>query len=155
MKNNLQGLFYQISTLLRSAGMLRIVFFSALLFSGISLSAQPADHPTERSLPISGNSYSGILNVNRDCEAPVLRFRVGQQLQLNFRSSRPGQPWNLQRSNHMEGKLLPEFCRRIVLQNASLKTERKENSSYHVYSTYTLPVRAGPLVSTTEQSFLI
>ena len=106
MTRNLKNIFHKLDALFHKAGALRIVFFAALLFSGISLFAHPTEHPAEHSFPRSGNAYSGLLTVNRDCEAPALRYRLGQQLQLNFRSARPGQSWNLQRTGHLEGKLL-------------------------------------------------
>ena len=153
MIHNRKNIFHKLSALFSNAGALRIVFFAALLFSGISLFAQTAEHTTERSLPVHGNAYSGLLTVNRDCEAPALRYRLGQQLQLNLRSARPGQPWNLQRTDHMEGRLYPEFCRRTISENNLKRCEFRENSVYLVFAVFSFPVRAGPAVSTTEQSF--
>lgn len=155
MTRNLKNIFHKLDALFHKAGALRIVFFAALLFSGISLFAHPTEHPAEHSFPRSGNAYSGLLTVNRDCEAPALRYRLGQQLQLNFRSARPGQSWNLQRTGHLEGKLLPDFCRQIIAENSLCKCKIRENSTYLVYSTFSFPVRAGPQLSTTEQSFSI
>lgn len=153
MTHNLKNIFYKLNALFHRAGALRIVFFAALFFSGISLFAQTTEYPSERTLPRNGNSYSFFLTVNRDCEAPALRYRLGQQLQLNFRSARPGQPWNLQRTDHMEGRLFPDFCRQTIAENSLKNCQIRENSTYLVYSIFSFPVRAGPLFSTTEQSF--
>ena len=155
MTHNLKNIFHMLNALFHRAGALRIVFFAALLFSGISLFAQSAKYPSEPTFPRSGNAYSGLLTVNRDCEAPALRYRLGQQLQLNFRSARPGQPWNLQRTDHMEGRLRPEFCRRVIAENSLKRCNVRENSTYIVYSSFSFPVRAGPHFSTTEQSFSV
>ena len=153
MKSRLKSFFHKSCALLYNAGALRIVFFAVLLFSGISLSAQPVEKPLEAPSYPSHNTYSGSLTANRDCEAPVLRYRFGQQLQLNLRNTRPGQAWNLQRNSHLEGKLLPEFCRQLTPLTSTFAAEKKVDPTYQVYSKYTLPVRAGPSVSTTEQSY--
>ena len=155
MTNNLKNIFHKVNALFHRAGALRIFFFAALLFSGISLFAQSTEYPSERTFPRHGNAYSGLLTVNRDCEAPALRYRLGQQLQLNFRSARPGQSWNLQRTGHLEGKLLLDFCRQIIAENSFSRCKTRENSTYPVYSTFSFPVRAGPQFSTTEQSFSV
>ncbi|MBR1953193.1 MAG: hypothetical protein IKA32_11470 [Lentisphaeria bacterium] len=155
MTHNLKNIFYKLNALFHRAGALRIVFFAVLFFSGMSLFAQTAEYPAERTFPRNGNTYSGLLTVNRDCEAPALRCRLGQQLQLNFRSARQGQPWNLQRTGHTEGKLLPDFCRQTIAGNSLKNCQIRENSTYPVYSTFSFPVRAGPQFSTTEQSFSV
>ena len=137
--------FYNgFSILPQLKGMLRAVFFLTLLFSGIALRAEEAGQVPEPP-PLHSNHFTvDLLTVNRDCEAPVLRHRFGQQLQLGLRASRPGQPWNLQRNNEFEGKLLPEFRRQILTVLNKFSPAENQTSSYHIYSSYTLPVRAGP-----------
>ena len=137
--------FYNGTSLLpQLKGMLRAVFFLALLFSGIALHAEEERQAPEAP-PLHSNHFStDLLSANRDCEAPVLRHRFGQQLQLGLRASRPGQPWNLQRKSEFEGKLLPELRQQILTVLTKFSPAENQTSSYHIYSSYTLPVRAGP-----------
>lgn len=152
MKYNLQQIVHQFSARLFKNGALKVAFFTALLFWGVSLLALPSEHPASTPRPAGNNVCSGLLTVNRDCEAPTMRCRFGQQLQMNFRSARTGQLWSLQRNNHLTGKLLPDLCRPVIQPISSPDEALRENSTYLVYSPDSLPVRAGPLFSTTEQS---
>ena len=137
--------FYNgFSILPQLTGMLRTVFFLTLLFSGIALHAEEERQVPEPPQLHSNQFAADLLSVNRDCEAPVLRHRFGQQLQLGLRASRPGQPWNLQRNNKFEGKLLPELRRQILTVLKNFSPAGNQTSTYHIYSSYTLPVRAGP-----------
>ena len=155
MDSKFKNLFSRFSAVFFNNGALKVAFFAVLLFIGISHVSVPVEHSRGKADPAGNNVYTGILTVNRDCEAPALRYRLGQQLQLNFRSARPGQSWNLQRTGHLEGKLLPDFCRQIIAENSFSRCKTRENSTYPVYSTFSFPVRAGPQFSTTEQSFSV
>lgn len=153
MKRHFEKLISRFSALFTGNGALKIAFFAALLFIGLSHLSRPGERCGGNADPAGNNVYCGILTVSRDCEAPALRSRFGQQLQLNFRTTRPGQPWNLHRNDTNEGRLLPDLRSQIIRLLGNLSETRRENSSYHVYSKYSLPVRAGPSSATTEQSF--
>ena len=155
MDSKLKNLFSRFSAVFFNNVALRIAFFAVLLFIGISHISVPVEHCRGNADPTGNNVYTGVLTVNRDCEVPALRSRFGQQLQLNCRTTRSSQSWNLHRNDRFEGRLLPELRSQVIRLLSDLSENRRENSSYHVYSKYSLPVRAGPSSATTEQSFFI
>ena len=155
MDSKFKNLFSRFSAVFFNNGALKVALFAVLLFIGISHISVPVERCPGKAASSGNNVYTGVLTVNRDCEVPALRSRFGQQLQLNCRTTRSSQSWNLHRNDHFEGNYFPELRSQIIRLLSDLSENRRENSSYHAYSKYSLPVRAGPLSATTEQSFFI
>ena len=89
-------------------------------------------------------AYILSLVQSHECEAPVLRSRLGQQLQLNARTLRSNYQQRIQRSTDSSGFLPPEMCSLPFLNRQNESHRVCPSSSYEVYSIFTSPVRAGP-----------
>ena len=95
---------------------------------------------------ISGDpAYIPVLEQNRECEAPVLRSRLGQLLQLNARTLRSNSQQRFQRTEESSGFLPPEVCLPLLRILPDKMQFVYKSSSFEIYSTFTSPVRAGPL----------
>lgn len=122
-----------------------LAVFLLLFFGTFVLQAEPVNVPQSFPDDPQRGSYSSILSRNRECEAPVFRSRLGQQLQLNARTPRSLSQYNIQRSDSGGSVVFEAVDLSIRTRDTHSKYNAGKASSYEFYSRYTLPVRAGPV----------
>ncbi len=144
-----QTQFY-INACARLAGRYRetlLALFFCLTAAAVLQSVNTQSCYTSKQLPEHG-VYSGVLTPGRDCEVPALRYRLNEQLQINARTARTGNRSNLMRSSDPVADCTRSelFQNKFTLQ-AGILPAVNQRSSYQVHSTFTDPVRAGPVCS--------
>ena len=125
-------------------GFFAFVCLCFLLLGTTALHAASTDMPCGPAENPRNDGYSSVLTHNRECEAPILRSRLGQQLRLNARSARSGSQNYIQRNEFGSSPLYENAQLSVSSSGIFLFTCANKTSSYEFYSRYTLPVRAGP-----------